>query len=108
MAKNLTPEQAAEIARQTEDAYSFDAYTPEGWRQCCLMLAKRGYDARQIEAVMRSKWTRWAGDNDSDRKRYGQYNSTTLARFIDEMIAKRGIRKVNAEIADLVVGTFGA
>lgn len=97
---------ARDVASRTETAFSFDAYTPTGWRQCCVMLAERGYGPREIEAIMRSKWTRWAGDLDSDRRRYGQFNSATLARFIDQMIDTRGKARVDTEIAELVAGTF--
>jgi len=94
---------AEQVARETEDAYSYDRYTPSGWRQCCLMLAKRGYGPKAIEAIMRSKWTRWAGDSD-EKRRYGQLNSKTLERFMDSM----GPRELEREVNNLILGTFGS
>jgi len=73
---------ALQIAEQTQDAYSCDSYTPSGWRQCCVMLAYRGFDREAIETIMRSKWTRKAGDG-SRRHQYGDFNSTDLALFMD-------------------------
>jgi hypothetical protein len=62
------------------------------------MLRKRGYDDRQVEAIIRSKWTRWAADG-SD-KRYGYNNSADLARFLDKQ------SNLAKEVAELVQGTF--
>lgn len=101
----VTKQQAYEIAEQTQDAYSYDAYTPAGWRACCLMLAKRGYDAREIEAIMRSKWTRWAGDGDSERRR--RFNSKTLEEYLCRQIEYMGSVRMEREISKLVEGTFG-
>ncbi len=69
------------VAKKCQDAYSCSAYTPAGWRQCAVMLAKRRFNKEQIEEVLRSKWTRWAGDGSS--KQYGYYTSGDLARFLD-------------------------
>lgn len=78
----VTQDKADAIARATRDAYSFSSYGPSGWRSCCRMLALRGFNAREIEAIMRSKWTRWAGD-ESD-KQYGKYNADDLKRFLNK------------------------
>jgi hypothetical protein len=73
-------ETVAELAERLSDAYSTDSYR-NGWSGCIRMLRKRGYTDANIEAILRSKWTRWAGDH-SD-KRYGYYTSMDLARFLD-------------------------
>lgn len=77
-----TKREALAIAKKCEDAYSFDSYSPGGWRQCAVMLTKRGYDSMGIEAILRSKWTRWACDS-CDKHRYGRHNSRCLAAFLD-------------------------
>lgn len=88
-----------EFNEELSDAYSTDNYNGT-WIPCIKMLRKRGYDDRQVEAIIRSKWTRWAAD--SSDKRYGRNNSKDLARFLDAQ------KNLAAEVADLVVGTFGS
>lgn len=87
------------LSGRLSDAYSYDRYGSKGWTACVRLLAKRGYDAREIEAIMRSKWTRWAGD--MSNKPYGKCNSADLARFLDK---GQGISA--SEVADLVRETF--
>jgi len=90
------------VADATADAFSWDTYGEQAWRACCRMLARRGYNAREIEAIMRSKWTRWAGDHANKSARV---NSADLARFMDECYADPTRRA--AEVRELVLGTFG-
>lgn len=97
--------QARDVAERTQDAFSYDAYTPSGWRACCVMLAKRGYNQWAIEAIMRSKWTRWAGDGD-EKRGYGHYNGKTLERFMDNMIQHSGEAETDRRVRELVSGTF--
>lgn len=77
--------QVIRLAARTKGAFSFSNYGLQRWRAAIRMLLRRGYDEREIEAIMRSKWTRWAGDHASGRKgwRYGRTNSADLARFLD-------------------------
>ena len=89
-----------ELADKCADAYSTDSYRG-GWNGCVRMLRQRGYDDRQVEAILRSKWTRWAGDG-SEQRRYGSYTSTDLANFLDSMSAA----DLKAGLQDLVDGTF--
>lgn len=93
-------ETIARLAERLSDAYSTDSYRG-GWNGCIRMLRKRGYDDRQIEAIIRSKWTRWAGDSDETR-RYGNFTSTTLADFLDSMDPAERARGID----ELVAGTF--
>jgi len=86
-----------EFAEELSDAYSTDNYN-NNWIPSIKMLRKRGYDDLQVEAIIRSKWTRWAADH-SD-KQYGRANSADLARFLDAQ------KNLAAEVADLVNGTF--
>jgi|SRR5215467_7617140 len=104
---STTVAMADAVAEVTADAYSWDEYNEAGWRSCCRMLAKRGYNALEIEAIMRSKWTRWAVDHATFhvKRADGRHNSADLARFIDDTypnVARRA-----EEVRSLVIGTFG-
>lgn len=87
-----------EFNEQLQDAYSTSNYNGN-WSPCIKMLRKRGCDDRQVEAIIRSKWTRWAADGSG--KSYGRNNSKDLAKFLNET------PNLAAEVADLVKGTFG-
>jgi hypothetical protein len=93
--------QIAAIDERTEIGYSYDRYSRGGWRQAIRELLKRGYDEREIEAIMRSKWTRWAAD--SDDAPYGKTPGVALIRFIDDPRNKC----TQAAVAELVGQTFG-
>ena len=69
-----------ELAEKCSDAYSTDRYA-NGWLPSVKMLRRRGYNDREIEAILRSKHTRWAGD--SSNHAYGKVTSSDLARYID-------------------------
>lgn len=51
-----------DLADRTEDAYSFPTYGQREWRRAIRLLLDRGYNDRGIEAILRSKMTRWAAD----------------------------------------------
>ena len=89
-----------ELAEKCSDAYSTDAYKG-GWGSCVAMMRRRGYNDREIEAVLRSKWTRWARDSD-EKRAYGYHNSVTLSDFLDTMGAEPGCH----DVTELVNGTF--
>ena len=86
-----------DFAEQLSDAYSTDNYN-YNWAPSIKMLRKRGYDDRQVEAIIRSKWTRWAADGSG--KGYGRNNSKDLAKFLDKQ------SNLAKEVAELVQGTF--
>jgi len=90
-------ELAKQVAEKTQDAYSFDRYGEQAWGACCFMLLGQGYTAKDVEAIMRSKWTRWAGDMASKNDRV---NSADLKRYMATMT---DVRKA---VAELVRGTF--
>lgn len=77
----MTKSDIVAIADRCSDAYSFDRYGASGWRGAAQVLAKRGLSPDEIEAVLRSKWTRWAGDWSG--KRYGRVSGADLRRFMD-------------------------
>jgi hypothetical protein len=74
-----TRKDAAQFAIELASAYSTSRYKG-GWVGCIEMLRKRGYSDPQIEAIIRSKWTRWAADNSSDDE---YATADDLVRFID-------------------------
>jgi exonuclease V gamma subunit len=87
-----------QLAEKCESAYSTGRYR-EGWAPCIRMLRKEFLlDDRQIEAVIRSKWTRWAADmHDAP---YGHVPARALRDFM------RKQENLTAGIADLVEQTF--
>lgn len=85
----------AEFAEELSGAYSTDRYR-NGWVPSIRALRARGYDDRQIEAIVRSKWTRWAAD--SGGKRYGHATASDLVKFVEKQ-SKR-------DLQELVDGTF--
>lgn len=53
-------ERAVAIAERTLDAYSVGRYV--SWSACAELLLDRGYSEEETEAILRSKWMRWAAD----------------------------------------------
>lgn len=90
---------ADRLAERTQDAYSFENYGSISWKACCSMLL-RTYSEQEAEAILRSKWTRWAAD--ASGKEYGRVTSFDLSRFIE------GIPEADRakQVAELVAGTF--
>jgi len=79
--------------------YSEDRY--RSWPAVAQALLDRGYTAQEAEAIMRSKWTRWAADV-SDAP-YGQATADMLIRFIESSPRHYG----PGAVAALVQETFG-
>lgn len=95
----LTRQEITAVANKTRNAYSFDRYA--NWHACAVALARRGYDAREIEAILRSKHMRWAATRAEDYgKRYGRVTSVDLNAYLDNSPL------TTATVADLVSGTF--
>jgi len=85
------------LAAKTSDAYSADSYT--NWTACARLLARLGYDEREAEAILRSKWTRWARDA---WDKPGTPTSIALRDFL----VKYGYHPGHAEVKELVDQTF--
>lgn len=68
------------LADRCADAYSAGRYA--SWPAVAAALLRRGLTEIQAEAVMRSKWTRWAADH-SDRP-YGSAPASALIAFMDD------------------------
>lgn len=72
-------ERARIVADASADAYSRDRYA--SWLGVARMLIARGYSNREAEAILRSKWTRWAAD--ASPKAYGKVAAKDLAAWLD-------------------------
>lgn len=87
------------VASRTEDAYSFDRY--RSWAGVTRVLLNRGLTSREAEAVLRSKWMRWAADA------VGKDSNITTAEFIKAMDSMRWWpHKGTTELSVLVLGTY--
>jgi len=97
----MTLTQKAEyIANQCADAYSADRY--RSWKSVAMALLKLGWKPIEVEAFMRSKHTRWAGDSsDND---YGKCSGNDVLRYLE---AGRNMpRGRQTELDELVAGTW--
>jgi hypothetical protein len=87
-----------EFSKELSGAYSTNRYN-NSWVACIRMLRKRQYNDEQIEAIICSKWTRWAADC-FESKQYTKTPAKALANYLD------GIRNLNKELVSLVIGIF--
>jgi hypothetical protein len=86
-----------EVAVKTADAYSADRYN--SWTACALLLARRGFNRWEAEAILRSKIMRWV---DGQRLKAGKVTSGDLADYLDQY----KVVPHCAEVNELVMGTF--
>lgn len=92
-------QKAQAVAERTLGAYSCDRY--RNWRGVAQALLDYGLTEKQTEAVMWSKWMRWAADFDKSGARYGRHTSQAIVAFLDNSPAS--VRELN----NLVYETFG-
>lgn len=79
------------LHEKTCGAYSFDRY--RDWHSVLRLLIAQGYTEKQVEAIVLSKWARWAADEASDQgQKYGQITAKALVDFV----AKQGMKEVEA------------
>lgn len=90
-------QQAKDLASKTSDAYSSDRF--KNWGAVVQTLLNLGYSELETEAILRSKWTRWACDMDTSRNNYGHHTSSAMIRFL------KGTPQ--SEVTALVNETFG-
>ena len=77
-------ERAKYLAEKTSGSYSFNRY--KNWNSVIQMLINKGYTNDEIEAIVMSKWTRWACDQDTRKGvRYGHHTSKALERFMKDI-----------------------
>jgi hypothetical protein len=89
----------AHLAESTADAYSFNAYGAPAWRACYALLYRRGYNACEAMAIMRSKLTRLAADD----RRSANVTSADLGRFLDAFPPA----ELRGHVDDYVLGING-
>lgn len=90
---------AAQLAKNTKDAYSFSRYGKAQWLACATLLAARGYSYEQADAVLRSKIMRYAADNAA------RYNRATVNHLADCLDNRMGGPESLAEyISDVIEG----
>lgn len=86
-----------DLAEKTSDSYSFDRY--RSWVGVIKLLDKRGLTPREIEAVVRSKWMRWAADA---KGRYADIPASAIIDFMDQPQSRASAD----DLAVLVAETF--
>ncbi len=82
-----------EMEEKTSGAYSYGRY--RSWKQCIRVLRKMGFDDREVEAILLSKWTRWAADQSSAP--YGKATSEDLRRYIERCESKASVEELVRE-----------
>lgn len=87
-----------ELSQKTSDAYSFGRYN--SWEACIKKLRKAGYDDMQVEAILRSKWTRWAAD--ASDKPYGKASSVDLINYILKNETKESVIQLTKETFEMI------
>lgn len=85
-----------ELADKTSDAYSAAKYY--SWVACVRALRKEGYTDREIEAILYSKWTRWAADR--SKNPYGKASSNDLLNYIREFESEDSVKLLTKEHFD--------
>lgn len=84
------------IAHATKDAYSFRYYGPRNWKACAQLLIDRGYNAAEIDAILRSTITRWATDDITTRRKA---TAADLAHTLDNRMGGP------VKLAEYITGT---
>lgn len=88
----------AGVAAGTRTAYSAGAFS--SWTSVVRLLAKRGFNRYEAEAILRSKITRWCRDEFGSER--GLQFASTLGKYLDKYNVTPGCKEVN----ELVMGTF--
>lgn len=97
-------ERAKALAEKTADAYMADGY--RHWSAVCALLLRRGYSEIEAEAILRSKWMRWAGDAVSSND---NLPTKTIGDFLDNVGPTKMFRSESdraRQVAELVAETF--
>jgi hypothetical protein len=84
---------AAALAAKTADAYSADRY--QDWTAVALEFLSNGYSEREAEALMRSKYMRWAADE--SEQEYGAVQASIVVGYVRANISARGLAQLVEE-----------
>lgn len=82
------------LVDMTKGSWSFDRYGEREWRRTVRLLIDRGLDDREIEAVLRSKWMRWAADNCADTIHFKPRGEDVI-RFMDDRRNRCDVKALN-------------
>ncbi len=99
--KVLTLRQRAQVLGEECGGYSADRY--RSWASVAYALLNLGLNEREAEAVMRSKHTRWAADQD-DTHRYGYHPGHIIADYLTAIYSTP--EDLATEVVALIEGTF--
>lgn len=89
---------AQRVADRCADAYSWDRY--RSWSACAAECLALGFSEDETEAILRSKYMRWACDRfATPQHRYGRYPARFIGQYLREDFAHRGEANVRREIA---------
>ena len=96
----MTPlqERITRLDAATEGAWMKGSFA--SWTACIKLLIDRGYNDQEIEAIMRSKWMRWASDGAKNWRKPA--TAGDLQRFLDNPRNEC----TRAEVTALVYETF--
>lgn len=97
MRSTTTPTiQALDIA--TRDAYSYERYGSREWTRCVkLLIQEWAFTPREAEAILRSKWMRWAADSDTA-------TAVALSAWLSRELTCGGFARFRADVEALVDG----
>jgi len=98
---NITA-RARALAAKTADAYSVSRYA--SWPACAQVLVTMGLNDLGVEAVLRSKWMRWAADGSSERE--GRVPASAIKTALDGAV-RGDAQALHRLVDELIVGTFG-
>lgn len=89
---------ASRVANACRDAYSANRY--QSWEYVALRLLNMGLSEDEAEAVMRSKWTRWAADE------HGADYGRVPAKALIDWMKNDPVECSSENIRGLVEGTY--
>jgi hypothetical protein len=96
---------AIELAEKTMESFSYDRYAD--WTDCAHAILDLGHTELECEAILRSKWMRWAADYSNQE--HGKVEAQAIVNAIqDSKHVLHGSRQTLSQaLADLVQCTFG-
>jgi hypothetical protein len=90
---------AQQVAERCSHAFSFDRYI--SWNGCARAVMALGFSEKQTEAILLSKWARWAAD--SSPHSYGYATAADLVNWMRKTYRGDKLRK---EVETLTRETF--
>lgn len=88
---------AKDIAEKCKNAFSALAY--RSWAAVAQALINRGHTDREIEAILRHKYTRWARDAAEKNHRWGRYPAYVVVDYLNKHTTPE-------QIAQATIDTF--